>query len=119
MHSENDHLKKNDGGITDCSTSYTVVYFKVFPDGLMDDMMSKNISNCTVSDTALPMKTDLHFQPILLPIKFSLYLNSTLLFFLKNCSKCCIDTFFLKDEPHVENTFKYINTYAYVFFWSV
>ena len=31
----------------------------------MDDMASKNISSCTVSYTALPMKTDLHFQPTL------------------------------------------------------
>ena len=39
---------------------YNYFCFKVFPDGLMDDMASKNISNCTVSYTALPMKTDLH-----------------------------------------------------------
>ena len=38
---------------------------KVFPEGLMVDMTSKNISRCTVSYTALPMKTDLHFQPTL------------------------------------------------------
>ena len=38
---------------------------KVFPDGLMDDMASKNISSCTVYYTALPMKTDLHFQPVI------------------------------------------------------
>ena len=38
---------------------------KVFPEGLMVDMASKNITSCTVSYTALPMKTDLHFQPTL------------------------------------------------------
>ena len=38
---------------------------KVFPEGLMVNMASKNISRCTVSYTALPMKTDLHFQPTL------------------------------------------------------
>ena len=38
---------------------------KVFPEGLMVDMASKNISSFTVSYTALPMKTDLHFQPTL------------------------------------------------------
>ena len=31
----------------------------------MVNMASKNISSCTVSYTALPMKTDLHFQPTL------------------------------------------------------
>ena len=36
---------------------------KVFPEGLMDDMASKNISSYTMSYTAFPMKTDLHFQP--------------------------------------------------------
>ena len=35
----------------------------VVTDGLIDDMTSKNISNCILSYTALPMKTDLHFQP--------------------------------------------------------
>ena len=39
--------------------------FKVFPDGLMDELTSKTISSCTVSYTALPMKTDLHFQSTL------------------------------------------------------
>ena len=38
---------------------------KVFREGLVVDMASKNISICTVSYTALPMKTDLHFQPTL------------------------------------------------------
>ena len=41
------------------------VLFKVFPEGLMVDMASKNISSCTVSYTPLPKKTDLHFQPTL------------------------------------------------------
>ena len=39
--------------------------FKVFQDGLSDDLTSKNISSCNVSYTVLPMKTDLHFQPTL------------------------------------------------------
>ena len=34
---------------------------KVFPDSLVDNMASKNISSCTLSYTALRMKTDLHF----------------------------------------------------------
>ena len=38
---------------------------KDFRDSLMDDMASKNISSCTVSYTALPVKIDLHFQPTL------------------------------------------------------
>ena len=38
---------------------------KDFPDSLMDDMASKNISSCTVFYTALLMKTNLHIQPIL------------------------------------------------------
>ena len=45
--------------------NFIEVLFKVFPDGLMDDMTSKNISSCTVSYTALPVKIDLHFQPTL------------------------------------------------------
>ena len=40
-------------------------WLQVFPDGLMDDIVPKNISNCTVSYTALPMQTDLHYQPTL------------------------------------------------------
>ena len=36
-----------------------------FRAGLMVDVASKNISRCTVFYTALPMKTDLHFQPTL------------------------------------------------------
>ena len=39
--------------------------FLRFSIGLMVDMASKNISSCTVSYTALPMKTDFHFQPTL------------------------------------------------------
>ena len=34
-----------------------------FPDSLMGDMASKNISSCTVSYTAIPMTTDLHLHP--------------------------------------------------------
>ena len=42
--------------------------------------------------------------------------NSTLICFLTNCSKCCyIDTLFFQHVPHVENTFKYTNTYECVF----
>ena len=43
-------------------------YFTVFPEGLVVDMASKNISRCTVSYTALSMKTDLHFEPTLLKL---------------------------------------------------
>ena len=45
--------------------------------------------------------------------------NSSLPCFPTNCSKCCsIETLF-QHVPHVESTFKYINTFAYVFCWSV
>ena len=40
-----------------------IIPVKAFPEGLMVDMASKNISRCTVSYTALPKKTDLHFKP--------------------------------------------------------
>ena len=43
----------------------SAIELKVFPEGLMVEVASKNISRCTVSYTALPMKTDLHFQPTL------------------------------------------------------
>ena len=36
---------------------------KVFSEGPMVDMALQNISSCTVSSTALPVKSDLHFQP--------------------------------------------------------
>ena len=42
-----------------------LISIKVFPENLMVDMASKNISSCTVSYTPLPMKTDLHFQQTL------------------------------------------------------
>ena len=46
----------------------------------MDDMASKNISSSTVSYTALPLKTDLYFQPnTVLATKFPTDFNSTLL----------------------------------------
>ena len=56
----------------------------------------KNISNCTVSYTALPMKNDLHFSTnTVLSTKFPTDFNSTLLCFPTNCWKCCyIDTLF-------------------------
>ena len=38
---------------------------KVFPEGMMVDMASKNIASFTVSNTVLRMKTDLHLQPTL------------------------------------------------------
>ena len=41
----------------------------------------KNISSCTVSYTALPMKTDLHFQPTLSKLQ-NFHQTSILLFFL-------------------------------------
>ena len=37
--------------------------FKDFPDSLMDDRTSKNILSYTVTYTALPIYTDLHFKP--------------------------------------------------------
>ena len=46
-------------------TKELLEHLKVFPNGLMDDMASKTISNCIVSYTALSMKPDLHFQPTL------------------------------------------------------
>ena len=56
-------------------------------------MASKNISGCTVSYTALPMKTDLHFQPTLSYLQNFKQSSIQLFFFSKNSSKC-IDTFF-------------------------
>ena len=43
-------------------------YIKLYAAGRRSDGrfgFEKNISSCTVSYTALPMKTDLHFQPTL------------------------------------------------------
>ena len=59
--------------------------------------LRKNIPSCTVSYTALPMKTDLHFQPTLSKLQFPTDFNSTLLCFSENASKlCCIDITFSK-----------------------
>ena len=79
------------------SGGVTTGVVKVFPDCLIDDMTLKNISNCTVSYTALQMKTDLHFQPTLSATKFPIDFNSTFLCFSENSSKlCCIDITFSK-----------------------
>ena len=53
-----------------------------------------NISSCTVSYTALPMKTDLHFHPTLSKLPNFQQTSIQLFFcFPTNCSKCCyIDT---------------------------
>ena len=55
------------------------LFIKVFPYGLMDDMASKNISNYTVSYTALPMETDLHNQALVVQLqKYTKYFPSSL-----------------------------------------
>ena len=46
----------------------------------MYDMASKNISNCIVSYTALPMKTDLHNQTLV--VQRQKYPNTFLLVFV-------------------------------------
>ena len=93
---------------------------KVFPDGLMDDMASKNISSCTVSYKALPIKTDLHYQPTLSWLQ-NFQQTSVQLFFVSPqiAQNAVALTHFFQHVPHIENTFKYINTYAYSFCWSV
>ena len=53
------------GIISKTHVSMSKFSVKVFPDGLMDVIASKNISSCSVPYTALPMKTDSHFQPTL------------------------------------------------------
>ena len=68
--------------------------FEVFPDGLMDDMASKNISTCCVSYIALPMKTDLQLSPTtILATKFPTDFNSTLLCLSENSSELNYITF--------------------------
>ena len=92
----------------------------VFQDGLMDDTASKNISNCTVSHKALPMKTDLHNQTLVVQIQK--YPNTFLLVFFvfpQIVRNVVALTHFFQHVPHVEITFKYINTYAYFFCLSV
>ena len=90
------------------------------PPVLMEDMASKNISNWTVSYKVLPMKTDLHNQT--LEVQLQKYPNSfRLVFFVfpQIVQNAVALIHFFQHVPHVENTFKYINTYAYVFCLSV
>ena len=92
----------------------------IFPDDLIDDMVSKNISDCTVSDTALPMKTDLHLQPTLSLLQYFQQTSIQLFFVSLQIVQYVVAlAHFFQHLPHFENRFKYINTYAYVFCWSV
>ena len=63
---------------------------KDFQESLMDDMPSKNSSSCTVSYTALPIKTNLlcTFNQHCVCYKFPTDSNSTLLCFLKALRNC-------------------------------
>ena len=91
-----------------------------FQDGLMDDIATKNISNCIVSYTALRMKTDLYNQ--ILVVQLQKYPNTFLLVFFvspKIVQNVVALSHFFQHVPHFENTFKYINTYAFVFCVSV
>ena len=82
----------------------------------MVDMASKNMSRFTVSYSALPMKIDLHFQPTL-PQLQNFKQTSIQLFFISSqiVQNVVVLTHFFQHVPHVENTLKYINTYANVF----
>ena len=86
----------------------------------MVDMPSKNISRCTVSYAALLMKTDLQFQPTLSQLQ-NFQHTSIQLFFVSSeiVQNVVALTHFFQHVSHVENTFKYTNTYAYVLCWSV
>ena len=86
----------------------------------MDNMASKNISNCTVSYTALQMKTVLHNQTLV--VQLQKYHNTFLLVvFISPQIVQNVDalTHFFQHVLHVENTFKCINTYVHVFCLSV
>ena len=82
----------------------------------MVDMASKNISSCIVSYIARPMKTDLYFQTTLSSLQNFQQTSIQLFFvFLQTLRNCVALTHFFQHVPHVENTFKYINTFACVF----
>ena len=70
-------------------------------DGLMEDMTSKNISSCTVSYTALPMKTDFHFQPTF-PTDFI----QLFVFFFNSSKLHCIYITFSKISAHSKDVHK-------------
>ena len=95
-----------------------VLYLKVFPDGLMDDMASKNISSCSVSYAALQMKTDF-FNQHCLSYKISniLQFNSSL-FFWKLFETVLHWHNFFQDVLHIQNMFKYIKTDTFIFYGS-
>ena len=61
------------------------------------------------------MKTDLHFQPTKSKLKTFQH-NSIQLFFVSPeiVQNVVALTYFFQHVPHVENTFKYIKTYASV-----
>ena len=79
---------------------------------MMVVMVSKNISSCTVSYTALSMKTDSHFQPIQ-----NLQQSSIQLFFVffKRYETVLHWHNFFQDVPHIQKTFKYTKTDTYTF----
>ena len=86
----------------------------------MVDMASKNISICTVSYTALPLKTDLHCQ-LTLP-KLQIFQHTSIQPFFVSpqiVQHVVALTHCFQPVSHIENTFKYININAHVFCGSV
>ena len=85
--------------------------FKVSPDETKFDMSKIHKSNWTVPYTVLVGKIDLHYQALVFQLQK--YPNTFLLVFFVSSQTV------QNAVPYVENTFKYINTYAYAFCWSV
>ena len=87
----------------------------------MVDMASKKYIKLVLwSYTALPMKTDLHFDQHCLSYKISniLKFNSSL-FFWKRFETVLHWHNFFQDVPHSQKTFKYIKTDTYIFYGAI
>ena len=80
----------------------------------MDDMDSKNILNCTVSYTALPLK----FAPLTKTVLATSIQHSFVFFSEKLFETWLHWHSFFQDVPHIQKTFKYIKTDTYIFYGS-
>ena len=94
---------------------------KVSPDETKSDMSKIHKSNWTVPYTVLVGKIDLHNQTLV--VQRQKYPNTFFLVVFVSQQQIVQNvvalTHFFQQVPHVKNTFKYINTYAYAFSWSV
>ena len=82
-----------------------------------DEYDFENISSCTVSYTAFPMQTELHFQPTVFnSYKISNRLQFISSLFFWKLFETVAFTELLYDVQHIQKMFKYIKTDTDIFY---